>query len=349
VRNAEAMQDSPQYFRELASRLKDEVDQYNLESKDFPDSFVLGRARADYKAREQNARYFNMLADLAEQGQADLKTVQKELAQAQRAVPKAEAALRDLERRKRMQEQQQAAVTKAPVGQTEAERLKAGEAREFKNVKDKILVRPKKAESWDIKTQSVAPVAKVPEVVKAQKALSRATELVRMSGKELVAARSKLVESGVTQEIRQQQQIIQELEPLVKGAFSEDNVKAIDDELAKIDAVLQERGSDKQKQPSPVIAKMKGPLPKDYAATVDFAEKEARSEYMAAKPRLLIDAVTEVLVRLHLRRKLSYVGQAILVDKRLVLLQLVEHGVQLIAGVELFLGQIGSRHNQAAQ
>jgi len=283
VRNAEAMQDSPQYFRELASRLKNEVDQYNLESKDFPDSFVLGRARADYKAREQNARYFNMLADLAEQGQADLKTVQKELAQAQRAVPKAEAALRDLERRKRMQEQQQAAVTKAPVGQTEAERLKAGEAREFKNVKDKILVRPKKAESWDIKKQSVAPVAKVPEVVKAQKALSRATELVRMSGKELVAARSKLVESGVTQEIRQQQSVIQELEPLVKGAFSEDNVKAIDEELAKIDAVLQERGTDKQKQPSPVIAKMKGPLPKDYAASVDFAEKEARSEYMAAK------------------------------------------------------------------
>jgi hypothetical protein len=283
LRNTEAIQDNPQYFREIATRLKNEVKQYRLERRDFSDSVVLSRAEPDYIAREQNARYFDKLADLSEQGQADLKTVRQELAQAQRAVPKAEAALLDLERRKRMQEQQQAAVTKAPAGQTEAERLKAGEAREFKNVKDKTLVRPKKDISWDIKKQSVAPVAKVPEVVKAQKALSRATETARMSGRELTTARGQLAESGVTQEIRQQQLVVQELEPLVKGVFSEENVKAIDDELAKIDAVLQERGSDKQKALSPVIAKMKGPLPRDYAATVDFAEKDARSEYMAAK------------------------------------------------------------------
>jgi hypothetical protein len=283
VRNTEALQDNPQYFRELATRLRNEVKQYKQERSDFSNSILLSRAEPDYIAREQNARYFDMLADLTEQGQADLKAIQKELEQAQRAVPKAEAALLDLERRQRMQEQQQGAITKAPAGQTEAERLKAGEAREFKNVKDRILVRPKKAESWDIKKQSVAPVAKVPEVVKAQKALSRATEIARMSGRELTTARGKLAESGVTQEIRQQQLVIQELEPLVKGAFSEENVKAIDDELAKIDAVLQERGSDKQKATSPVIAKMKGPLPRDYAATVDFAERDARSEYMAAK------------------------------------------------------------------
>ena len=283
LRNTEAIQDNPQYFREIATRLKNEVKQYRLERRDFSDSVVLSRAEPDYIAREQNARYFDKLADLSEQGQADLKTVRQELAQAQRAVPKTEAALLDLERRKRMQEQQQAAVTKAPAGQTEAERLKAGEAREFKNVKDKTLVRPKKDISWDIKKQSVAPVAKVPEVVKAQKALSRATEIARMSGRELTTARGQLAESGVTQEIRQQQLVIQELEPLVKGVFSEENVKAIDDELAKIDTVLQERGSDKQKALSPVIAKMKGPLPRDYAATVDFAEKDARSEYMAAK------------------------------------------------------------------
>jgi len=283
VRNTEALQDNPQYFRELATRLRNEVKQYQAERRDFPNSFLLDRAVADYAAREQNSRYFDMLADLTEQGQADLKAIQKELEQAQRAVPKAEAALIDLERRQRMQEQQQGAVTKAPAGQTEAERLKAGETREFKNVKDRILTKPKKAESWDIKKQSVAPVAKVPEVVKAQKALSRATEIARMSGRELTSARGKLSESGVTQEIRQQQLVIQELEPLVKGAFSEENVKAIDDELAKIDAVLQERGSDKQKALSPVIAKMKGPLPRDYAATVDFAEKDARSEYNAAK------------------------------------------------------------------
>jgi len=283
VRNTEAMQDNPQYFREVAKRFKDEARVFREELAQTPDSLLLQKLESDAKSREQNARYFDMLATLSEDGRADLKAVQKELEQAQRAVPKAEAALLDLERRQRMQEQQQAAVTKAPAGQTEAERLKAGEAREFKNVKDRILVKPKKAESWDIKKQSVAPVAKVPEVVKAQKALSRATEVVRMSGKELTSARGKLAESGVTQEIRQQQLVIQEIEPLVKGAFSEENVKAIDDELAKIDAVLQERGSDIQKQPSPVIAKMKGPLPKDYAASTDFAEKEARSEYMAAK------------------------------------------------------------------
>jgi hypothetical protein len=283
VRNTEAMQDNPQYFSEVAKRFKDEAKAFREELAQTPDNLLLQKLESDARSREQNARYFDMLATLSEEGRADLQAVKQELDQAQRAVPKAEAVLRDLERRQRMQEQQQAAVTKAPAGQIEAERLKAGEAREFKNIKGKILTKPKKAESWDIKKQSVAPVAKVPEVVKAQKALSKATEVVRMSGRELTTARGKLAESGVTQEIRQQQLVIQELEPLIKGTFSEENVKAIDDELAKIDAVLQERGADKQKQPSPVIAKMQGPLPKDYAASIDFAEKEARSEYMAAK------------------------------------------------------------------
>ena len=283
VRNTEALQENPQYFRELASRLKNEVDQYKLESKDFPDSFLLERARADYAAREQNARYFSMLADLSEQGQADLQAVQKELVQAQKDLPKAEAAFRDLERRQRMQQQQQAAVTGTSPGQVEAERIKTGQSREFRTPQGKTLIKPKKAESWDIKQQSVAPVAKVPEVVKAQKALSRAVEVARMSGKELVTARGKLAESGVTQEIQQLQKTIADIEPFVKGTFSEENVKAVDDEIAKIDAVLQERGSDKQKAPSPVIAKHKGPLPRDYAATINFAETEARSEYNSAK------------------------------------------------------------------
>ena len=167
VRNTEALQDNPQYFRELATRLQNEVDQYKLESKDFPNSFLLERAKADYAAREQNARYFNMLAGFAEQGQADVKTVQKELEQAQKALPKAEAAFRDLERRQRMQQQQQAAVTGAAPGQVEAERIKAGQSREFRTPQGKTLIKPKEAKSWDIKQQSVAPVAKVPEVVKA--------------------------------------------------------------------------------------------------------------------------------------------------------------------------------------
>lgn len=283
VRNTEALQENPQYFRELATRLKNEVDQYKLESKDFPNSFLLERAKADYAAREQNARYFNMLADLSEQGQADLQAVQKELVQAQKDLPKAEAAFRDLERRQRMQQQQQADVAGTTPGQVEAERIKAGQSREFRTPQGKTLIKPKEAKSWDIKQQSVAPVAKVPEVVKAQKALSRAVEVARMSGKELVTARGKLAESGVTQEVQQLQKTVADIEPFVKGTFSEENVKAIDDEIAKIDAVLQERGSDKQKAPSPVIAKHKGPLPRDYAATIGFAETEARSEYNAAK------------------------------------------------------------------
>jgi len=283
VRNTEALQENPQYFRELATRLKNEVDQYKLEAKDFPNSFLLERAKADYAAREQNARYFNMLADLSEQGQADLQAVQKELAQAQKDLPKAEAAFRDLERRQRMQQQQQADVAGTTPGQVEAERIKAGQSREFRTPQGKTLIKPKEAKSWDIKQQSVAPVAKVPEVVKAQKALSRAVEVARMSGKELVTARGKLAESGVTQEVQQLQKTVADIEPFVKGTFSEENVKAIDDELAKIDAVLQERGSDKQKAPSPVIAKHKGPLPRDYAATIGFAETDARSEYNAAK------------------------------------------------------------------
>jgi len=290
VRNTEALQDNPQYFSEVAKRFKDEARVFREELAQTPDNLLLQRLTSDAKSREQNARYFDMLATLSEEGRADLQAVQKELAQAQKDLPKAEATFRDLERRQRMQQQQQAAVTGATPGQVEAERIQAGESREFRAPSGKVLTKPKKAESWDIKKQSVAPVAKVPEVVKAQKALSRATEVARMSGRELTSARGKLAESGVTQEIRQQQKVIQELEPLVKGAFSEENVKAIDDELAKIDArlaqselILQARGSDKPQLTSPVIAKMKGPLPKDYAASIDFAEKEARSEYMAAK------------------------------------------------------------------
>lgn len=283
VRNTEALQDNPQYFREVAKRFKDEARAFREELAQTPDNLLLQKLESDAKSREQNARYFDMLATLSEEGRADLQAVQKELVQAQKDLPKAEAAFRDLERRQRMQQQQQAAVTGATPGQVEAERIQAGESREFRAPSGKVLTKPKKAESWNIKKQSVAPVAKVPEVVKAQKALSNATEVARMSGRELTTARGKLAESGVTQEIRQLQSVVAELEPLVKGTFSEDTAKTLDEELAKIDEVLQQRGSDKQKAPSPVIAKHKGPLPKDYAATIGFAETEARSEYNTAK------------------------------------------------------------------
>lgn len=282
VRNTEAIQDNPQYFREVAARLRDEAKGFKEELTRNPDSFLLQKLEADAKSREQNARYFDMLAELSEQGRADLAAVKKELEQAQRAVPKAEAAMLDLERRKRMQEQQQAAVTKAPAGQTEAERLKAGEAREYKNVKDKVLVKPKKAESWDIKKQSVAPVAKVPELVKARALLARAKEITRLAGAEAVSARAKLVESGTTKEVNDLQNMVAALEPQVKGIFSEEKAKEIANELAKIDAVLQERGTDAQKAPSKIPEQYKKQS-KDFAATVDFAEKEARSEYNAAK------------------------------------------------------------------
>lgn len=283
VRNTEALQDNPQYFREVAKRFKDEARSFREELAQTPDSLLLQNLESDAKSREQNARYFDMLATLSEEGRADLNAVQKELVQAQKDLPKAEAAFRDLERRQRMQRQQQAAVTGATPGQAEAARIQAGESREFRAPSGKVLTKPKKAESWDIKKQSVAPVAKVPEVVKAQNALSKATELTRMAGKELTKARGQLAESGVTQEVRQLQTMVAELEPHIKGSFSEENVKAIDDELAKINEVLQQRGSDKQKAPSPVIKTYTSPLPKDYAATIDFAEKDARSEYNAAK------------------------------------------------------------------
>ena len=282
LRNTEALQDNPQYFRELATRLKNEVDQYKLESKDFPDSYVLSRAASDYAAREQNARYFNVLADLAEQGQADLKTVQKELAQAQKDLPKAEAAFRDLERRQRMQQQQQAAVTGATPGQVEAARIQAGESREFRSPSGKTLIKPKKAESWDIKKQSVAPVAKVSELTKTRTLLARAKEISRLAANESIASRSRLVESGSTRAVSRLQNMVSALEPQVKGDFSEEKSKEIDVELAKIDEVLQERGTKAQKAPSKVPKQYDNP-PKDFAATIDFAEKDARSEYTTAK------------------------------------------------------------------
>lgn len=283
VRNTAAMQDNPQYFREIAKRLRDEVQADKTRfAKDFKEERQ-ANLESDIKAKEQNARYFDMLATLSDQGQADLKIVQKELAQAMRDVPKKEAAFRDLERRQRMQQQQQAAVTGATPGQVEAARIQAGESSEFRSPAGKTLTKPKKAESWDIKKESVAPVAKVPELAKARVLLARAKEIARMSGKELTAAQSKLAESGITQEIRQLQKIVFELEAFVKGSFSEESAKAIDEELVKIDEVLQQRGSDKQKAPSSVTNKYKGPLQKDYAASVDFAEKDARSEYNAAK------------------------------------------------------------------
>lgn len=282
LRNTEALQDNPQYFRELATRLKNEVDQYKLESKDFPDSYVLSRAASDYAAREQNARYFNMLADLAEQGQADLKTVQKELAQAQKDLPKAEAAFRDLERRQRMQQQQQAAITGETPGRIEAERIQAGESREFRTPSGKVLTKPKKAESWDIKKQSVAPVAKVSELTKARTLLARAKEILRLAANESIASRSRLVESGATRAVSRLQNMVSALEPQVKGNFSEEKSKEIDAELAKINEALQERGTKAQKAPSKVPKLYDNP-PKDFAATIDFAEKDARSEYTTAK------------------------------------------------------------------
>lgn len=282
VRNTEALQDNPQYFRELATRLQNEVDQYNLEAKDFPDSFVLDRAKAEYAAREQNARYFNVLADLAEQGQADLKTVQKELVQAQKDLPKAEAAFRDLERRQRMQQQQQAAVTGATPGQVEAERIQAGESREFRAPSGKVLTKPKKAESWDIKKQSVAPVAKVPELTKAKNVLARAKEVSRLAAQEASKARQISEGADLTRQISKLQEAMASLQTQIKDTFSEANAKEIETELAKIEEVLQQRGTKAQQAPSKV-PKQYPSASKDFGASIGFAEKEASAEYNAAK------------------------------------------------------------------
>lgn len=282
VRNTEALQDNPQYFRELATRLQNEVDQYNLEAKDFPDSFVLDRAKAEYAAREQNARYFNVLADLAEQGQADLKTVQKELVQAQKDLPKAEAAFRDLERRQRMQQQQQAAVTGATPGQVEAERIQAGESREFRAPSGKVLTKPKKAESWDIKKQSVAPVAKVPELTKAKNVLARAKEVSRLAAQEASKARQISEGADLTRQISKLQEAMVSLQTQIKDTFSEANAKEIETELAKIEEVLQQRGTKAQQAPSKV-PKQYPSASKDFGASIGFAEKEASAEYNAAK------------------------------------------------------------------
>ena len=76
---------------------------------------------------------------------------------------------------------------------------------------------------------------------------------------------------------------------------------------------------------------------------------EETGQHVATEPRFLVDAVTEVFVGLHLRCKLSHVGQAVLVYERLVFLQLVEHGGQLVTRIELLFGQVLSRHYQTAQ
>lgn len=282
VRNKEALQDNPQYFSEVAQRLRNEVDTYKKEYAQTSDNLVLQRLEAEYTARDQTARYFDLLADLAEQGQTDLKIIQQELAQAVEAVPKAENKFRELERRQRMQQQQQAAVTGATPGQVEAARIQAGESREFRSPSGKVLTKPKKAESWDIKKQSVAPVVKVPELTKARNVLARAKELLRTSSIELLTSRARLAKSRNTKKISNLQEAMATLQAQIKDTFSDATAKEIQTELAQIDAVLQERGTKAQQAPSKVPEQYKE-QPKDFGASIGFAELEARSEYNAAK------------------------------------------------------------------
>lgn len=173
----------PQYFREIAQRLRNEVDAfedaYEARVGTQRDQAQWDRLRLDSDKKLSQILYFEAMASSVE-AQADAKAkVQNELDRANARMERTTAAYEALSERQRRYEAQQESQIGAVPGQAAAERIQAGETTGFVNYLGKSLARkPKSAESWDIKKDSKTKAPTAKEAVSSQRVQQAAAEVL---------------------------------------------------------------------------------------------------------------------------------------------------------------------------
>lgn len=203
----------PQYFRETAQRLRNEVEAYYDERERDPGNLILQRLEPTYSQKMSEVLYFEVLASSTED-QVDAKArVQTALDKATADMERTEAAYRALSERQRKYEAQEDVRRGAAPGQRAAERIQAGKGEGFVTPKGGKVFVPKSAASWDIKKDS-----KVVAPKPAQMASSNSVQQAALS-------------------------VLEKLEPQARGAQAQlaqvqKQIPILNEQLAKVDAAL---------------------------------------------------------------------------------------------------------------
>jgi hypothetical protein len=167
----------PQYFSEVAQRLRNEVEAYYDERERDPGNLVLQRLEPSYRQKMSEVLYFEVLAANTEDQTTARANVQTALDKATADMARTEAAYKALSERQRKYETQEDVRRGAAPGQRAAERIQAGKGEGFVTPKGGKVFVPKSAASWDIKKDSTTKTPTVQQT-KSAVALARAAQTV---------------------------------------------------------------------------------------------------------------------------------------------------------------------------
>lgn len=172
----------PQYFREVAQRLRAEVDTFEdayearKGSNISQEKWDRLRAASDKKLSE--VLYFEALASSTEDRDTARAEIQKALDKAVGQMTQLEDTYRSLSERQRRYEAQEDVRREALPGQRAAERIQQGRGEGYLTPTGKKVYKPKQAESWDVKKDSTAKVPKAAEVMSAANVQRAARQLI---------------------------------------------------------------------------------------------------------------------------------------------------------------------------
>jgi len=168
----------PIYFREVAQRIRTDVNEFDRQLEQTPNSIQLAKLSPAYEQKRKDITYFENLAKVAEAGKGNYRAkLEAELDKANNNLEKLEASYAALEAQQRRFEAQEDIRRGALPGQRIAENIQAGKTTGYVSPLGKYLTKPKKGISWDIKTETKTEAPKPNTLQQAQAALTQAREL----------------------------------------------------------------------------------------------------------------------------------------------------------------------------
>jgi len=230
----------PIYFREVAQRIRADVNEFDRQLEQTPNSIQLAKLSPVYEQKRKDITYFENLAKVAEAGKGNYRAkLEAELDKANTKLEKAESGYAALEAQQRRFEAQEDIRRGALPGQRIAENIQAGRTTGYVNPLGKYLTKPKKAISWDIKTETKTTPVEPNKLKEAQTALTQAKDLTTRLPQ---LARSLADTAGQQKALDKQIEVLNhtsaKLEKVLADVYPENKARAIEEELAKVNGEL---------------------------------------------------------------------------------------------------------------
>lgn len=184
-----------QYFKEVAQRLRNEVETYYDERERDPGNIVLQNIEPTYRQKLAEIVYFDSLASSTADQAAAKARVQQELDKATAKMERTSAAYEALMERQRKAEAQEAVRTEAVPGTAAAQRIQAGQTEGFQTYKgERLRGQPKNVASWDIKKDSKVAAPKTAQVVASSKVQKAAVDVLERTEVQKYSAETKVAQ-----------------------------------------------------------------------------------------------------------------------------------------------------------